>query len=624
MHITHGLAPGQVLQRRRNQTATTTITGTCSHTGPVRATIRKGASTVRGWTGRTVGRASHGKFTAKLGGVPVGGPYTITLSTGAESLVVLRIFVGDVWVLGGQSNMQGCGRLRHAPSPHPLVHAMYMDRRWDVAREPIHFLAESPDPVHTNPPYSAARIRQLKRGNTHGVGPSIYFAREMVRRSGGVPQGLICVAHGGTSMSQWDPSLKGKGGASLYGSMMLSFRHAGQPVAGMLWYQGESDANEADAPLFTRRMKRFVAAIRRDFKQRDLPFIMVQLGRVFGANWPAAPWNSIQNQQYRLKEHIRHVECVPAVDLPLDDPIHVSPAGFARLGVRLARMADRLVYGNRRELPPPEIASVRRMRNSRANPLCMYGLVVNFRNAVGGLRAHGLPAGFSLVTSDHRDSEHVFRTEVSGNQVFLETNLAENSGEFTLMHGHGRFPHVNITDGRDMPIPVIGPLIAETTTAICPFVSHWLASEIQKPAVPLKAMRPPRPTRDLRLKKYGLTMNFLDMHEVWKGRPGVCLFFSEVRLDEAMKLNLRVGSDGPIRVWIDNRPMVQDLNATNPAILDTHIRPLSLRKGRHRISVAMDLNEGRAWGFYLRFSRRDVGRNRIINRAYAVPVCCLK
>ena len=179
---------------------------------------------------------------------------------------------------------------------------------------------------------------------------------------------MICTALGGSSMEQWDPALKHQGGDSLYGSMMLRLRHSGQPISGVLWYQGESDATETAAPVFTKVMKRFVAAVRRDFKQPDLPFIMVQIGRVHYREWPSIHWNSVQNQQYELKKHIRNLECVASVDLPLDDSIHVGSEGHARLGVRLARLADRMAYGNHRELPAPELASVCRLKKSKANP----------------------------------------------------------------------------------------------------------------------------------------------------------------------------------------------------------------------------------------------------------------
>ena len=131
-------------------------------------------------------------------------------------------------------------------------------------------------------------------------------------------------------MQQWDPARKDEGGASLYGSMLLSVRATGQPVAGILWYQGESDANPTDAALYTERMKLLVDASRRDLAQSRLPWVVVQIARVFGRDWDknAAAWTRIQDEQQMLPKRLRYLETVSVIDLPLDDLIHIGAAGF--------------------------------------------------------------------------------------------------------------------------------------------------------------------------------------------------------------------------------------------------------------------------------------------------------
>ena len=59
-----------------------------------------------------------------------------------------------------------------------------------------------------------------------GAGPGVSFANEMFRLTG-VPQGLICCAHGGTTMAQWDPKLKKDGDNSLYGAMLNRVKRNG-------------------------------------------------------------------------------------------------------------------------------------------------------------------------------------------------------------------------------------------------------------------------------------------------------------------------------------------------------------------------------------------------------------
>ncbi len=618
-----GLKPGQVLQRLQGRGADATLSGICSETGTVWARITSRGRSLRSWTRRDVGAAKHGRFTVKLRNIPVGGPFEVALTIGEESVCIGGIRVGDVWLLAGQSNMEGRGRIEGAPHPHPRVRARFMVGHWGISREPIPFPQESSDSVHCAQPLALAAIRRLRRQARTGVGPGVFFGREMVRRSGGIPQGLIGVAHGGTAMSQWDPSLKRLGGRSLYGSMLRALRETGQPISGVLWYQGESDANPTCVPHYTRRMRRLVAALRHDLRQPRLPFLMVQIGKVFGTGWAAgwdvASWNQIQEQQRLLENDIPRLACVASVDLAMDDAIHVGSAGFSRLGARLARLADGLVYGHRKEPPAPSLKSIRRIHRKDATH---FAWEVRFRNIVGGLRARGLPCGFALLDEKGHDTQLVFQTRLAGDRAIVEADINQDYG-FRLKYGHGAAPQANLTDGRDMPIPVLGPLADDSDLAPSPFITRWLVSRILPAERSLRQIPPPRSKSSMKLAFREFTTHFVDMHLDWEGRDGRVFFFTTIHCQENLRVELRVGSDGPIRVWVDGRPVLADLRATNPALIDKKIQPVLLRRGTHRVAVAMDLNHGLAWGFFMRFNRCGIPRAKLAARDYAVPMCTL-
>lgn len=357
IRIDHGLLAGHVLQRQRGG-GRATIRGMCPTSGPVTACVRGANGRVCAGSKRTVGRARHGRFQAQLTNIPVGGPWRITLRCGAASVEVPDVFVGDVWLMAGQSNMEGCASRAGAAAPHPLIRCFTMARRWEQAREPLHLKIESPDPVHGGQALSAAASAQARKQAQKGRGVGLHFARLMLERTG-VPQGLIATAHGGTSMQQWSPAGRNRGGESLYGSMLLSLRAVGQPLAGVLWYQGESEALPLLTPTYARDMRRLVAAVRRDLGQPALPWLMVQIGRfiIGGYNnangWPdPTSWNRIQDLQRLLPRTIAHCAVVPAVDLELEDLAHVASDGFAILAKRLAEIASRLVHHDTRTQPP--------------------------------------------------------------------------------------------------------------------------------------------------------------------------------------------------------------------------------------------------------------------------------
>lgn len=615
MRICSGLLPGQVLQRVRGR-ARATLLGDCEAIGPVTATLRAADGALPGWRGRRIGRAAHGVFRADLAGLKTGGPYQLELACGAEQVVLKDIFVGDVWLLAGQSNMEGIGRLATAPRPHPLVRARAMDGRWVLARDPLHVLDESPDAVHNPGRVTAAEAKRARRARLRGAGVGVPFGAAMVARSG-VPQGLICTAHGGTSMAQWDPALRTRGGDSLYGSLLASWRATGQPVAGVLWYQGESDAYEAPAAAYSAAMRRFVSELRRDLRQPRLAFLMVQLGRNPS---PADPrwWNAIQDQQRRLPESVRHLGVVGAADLSLDDGVHISTEGFQRLGGRLARLATTLALGDRREALPPTLLSVRRVEPSGDPSAPPSRFAVRFANVVGGLRAAGEPTGFSLIDRAGRPLAPIHRVRLHGDTVLLDSEQLSDGSLPYVQYGHGRDPYLNITDARDLPLPVFSPLPIANAVAMTAFAETWRTSAIRTGEAIARLPRP-EPRAFGRLHLHAQPGPLVNFHADWDGHSGHVACFAELRSPITMTVDLRFGYDGPIRAWLGGKEVLRDLHGTNPALPDARIARVRVGKGRTRIAVLMALNQGRAWGFFLRASLPDASQADIIAERVALP-----
>ncbi len=68
-----------------------------------------------------IGKIQKQKWTGQLADIPAGGPYRLELRVqGAENaLIVNNILVGDLWLLAGQSNMEGHGNLSMWSRPRP-------------------------------------------------------------------------------------------------------------------------------------------------------------------------------------------------------------------------------------------------------------------------------------------------------------------------------------------------------------------------------------------------------------------------------------------------------------------------------------------------------------------------
>lgn len=387
-----------------------------------------------------------------LVGVPTGGPYTIA----AGDRTIGPVFVGDLWVLAGQSNMQGYGDLTGVQPPNPLVQSLGMDGTWVEAAEPLHWLVDSPDPVHSGDPATREeRSKKEHASTTKGAGLGLPFAVAMVEATG-VPVGLIPVAHGGTSMDQWNPDLKNGGGASLYGSMMRSVTLAGGKVKGVLWYQGEAEANPELSRTYPETFARFIQAVRADFGQPDLPFYYVQLSRFVLSGPQPAPWNAVQEAQRVLPRTVPNTAFVAAVDLELDDLIHVGVEGQKRLGRRLANVAIHNLFDREKGGTQPDVETITR---GPWNTLRVKYRGVNRRESAGLSPARHI-GGFSIRKEDGAEIPLIYDARVdpdTPDTVVLRMMTPPPPGSF-LWYGQGLDPYGNLTDALDMAAPVFGPV----------------------------------------------------------------------------------------------------------------------------------------------------------------------
>lgn len=452
LRVTRGAAPYQVFQRGSNNTATLNLEGSAVNAAgrvvEARITRIGNPIPVIGW--KPAGKVTGNAFTAAVEAIPTGGPYRLELRAGADAPVagIDNLLVGDLWILAGQSNMQGVGDLENLPLPSAFVNSFDMTDTWVSAEEPLHRLVDSKDSFHwmrspTQQPLTGLELQKSIATRTKGAGVGLPFALEMVKRTG-VPVGLVPCAHGGTSMDQWSPSLKDQGGASLYGGMLRRHKEVGGGVAGVLWYQGESDAGPKAMPLFEQKFIDLVKAIRADFNQPSLPFYYVQIGRfVNDANLDE--WHAVQEIQRRAETALPNLGMTTAIDLDLDDGIHVGTDSFLVLAARMANLAE----GKLKRGPRPESATLKGSV-----------ITVTFGNVNGGLAHSGRLNGFTIHNAEGKPVPMIFRQRVSkSNPNAVDLLFGGKLPEGASVHyGYGKDPYVNLVDQANMPLPVFGPL----------------------------------------------------------------------------------------------------------------------------------------------------------------------
>lgn len=447
IRVTNGAVDDQVFQRDSGSAEIRLIGTADPGSATIEARVTRKHLVISGFDWTVIAKAANGKWSGSVKNVPAGGPYRIELRAGGAVTQINNVLIGDLWVLAGQSNMQGVGDLADLEMPHEMVHNFDMADQWMIAEEPLHTLTAALDPVHwrkgQTAPLAGAELLKFNAARTKGAGLGLPFAVEMVRRTG-VPIGLLSCAHGGTSMDQWNPALKSKGGESLYGSTFRRVQAAGGKVAGVLWYQGEADANPAAAPAFQEKFERLIAAMREDFGNPRLPFYYVQIGRhIASAN--VAEWNQVQEAQRLTEARVPSTGMVAAVDMSLDDGIHVGTQDLKLLGRRLANLAS----GRTKKGPRPE-AAVARDNVVR----------VTFTGVNGSLRAQGRISGFSIHGADGAPAPLIYKAgfDPSDQTAILLHFGGKLPAGATLRYGAGKDPYCNVRDAAQMGLPVFGPI----------------------------------------------------------------------------------------------------------------------------------------------------------------------
>ncbi len=467
LDVTQGLVNDQVLQRGAGNRGTARFSGTAAArlngtSLEARVVNAKGGEPVVDWT--PLCKVDGGKWIAELAGIPTGGPYRVELRAGDAAAQLTGILVGDLWVLAGQSNMEGVGDLVNVTAPMEQVHSFDQSDRWALAKEPLHSLPDAVDRVHwrNNASGQPERLAGPARekwiaDRKKGSGLGLSFAQHMLARTH-VPVGLVPCAHGGTSMDQWSPELKDKGGDSLYGAMLRRIHAVGGQVTGVLWYQGESDANPTDAPAFQAKFVTFVATLRKDLEQPDIPFYYVQIGRhIDGHN--VVEWNAIQVTQLKAEALIPRSGVVASVDFSLDDGIHISTPELQRIGERFALLAGHDLF--------PEIRGYPLLKRGPRPVSAKFEdgtVTVKFSEVNGGLVAPGRIGGFSIHNAAGEPVPAIYkaRFDPTDRTVVLLDISGKLPAGAALWYGYGKDPYCNVRDYYDMGVPVFGPLPIES------------------------------------------------------------------------------------------------------------------------------------------------------------------
>lgn len=392
----------------------------------------------------------------------VGGPYTIG---DAE-----HVMVGDVWVMAGQSNMRGNG-FYDDPWHH---YAEQEDDTTSVVKQYYQSLFNSSEiwqPLEHEPTHRLdASIREVDFNlsdpsraegyyKVRGVSPGLAFARAY---DSNMPVGLLATAHGGTTLDEWAPAPLGN--TTLYGAMLARLARIENHIAGILWYQGESDATESNSIDYQQRMEDWLTHLRNDLARPQLPFVQVQIARHYMVGESDMAWSTVRNaQQNMVRQTTDHYRAtVSSLDGEMDDRIHLSLSGQNKVGHRLARAAI-LARDGKGPTATPLFANATleslQVNGVNQNWATLTSLLLRFDN-VDAWKKVDRVFGFTLHASDGTPIPVIYKARIEGPHVRLYlTNEARNyKGDIFLYYGYGTTPDVNLETVSDRGLLAFGPV----------------------------------------------------------------------------------------------------------------------------------------------------------------------
>lgn len=235
----------------------------------------------------------------------------------------------DVYLLIGQSNMAGRGRLV-AGEELPCEGV----RKMDV----FGYIVPAKEPLHYD-----------KKAAGAGLGAS--FANAMRAADTNRTVVLVPCAFGGSALSEWSK------GEYMYEHALLRTRQALRKLkgtgrlAGILWHQGESDASdERRADSYGSRLAKMVGDLRADLGCGDVPLVVGELGRYLADNRAKSGrykcFEKVNAALNGLTNSVPNCACVSSEGLtPNSDVLHFNTLSLRTFGERYAAAMKKLQNG---------------------------------------------------------------------------------------------------------------------------------------------------------------------------------------------------------------------------------------------------------------------------------------
>ncbi len=311
---------------------------------------------------------------------------------GEERTELKNVVVGYVWVASGQSNMEW--RLNQTPSGKSEIP---QSANPDLRLLDLEPAVEPSGPAYTQKQVDLLNARDYYRGKWSVAAPETtapcsamgYYFAKLLQKELKAPVGLIHVSLGGSEMAAWMPESVLKSNKEYPSSLLerqwidssflpswvrsVASHNVGQlmkktgkdmphpfkpaflyecgiawmtgfPVHGILWYQGESDAEFNNSQRNKMLLTDLINSWRTAWKNPKLPFVMIELPRINAPGEFRRYWPEFREVQQLVSRSLDNTICVSTIDLGSKNS-NVHPPEKLEVANRAARAVLNRVYG---------------------------------------------------------------------------------------------------------------------------------------------------------------------------------------------------------------------------------------------------------------------------------------
>jgi len=311
--------------------------------------------------------------------------FDFTVSDESQHKSIKNILIGDLWICMGQSNME-----------FPLSNDLNFQADRSIEFNP-YIRIYNPTYVgkdYYGKPFSDSMKQRLATGDYYEGGWELadlkasarmsaigYYFGKKIQLETDIPIGIINISVGGSPIEAWmnpetlnnkvefknkstnpwitneqlpvwvrQRAIENIGNTDqVHGfrpgyifktgiSPMMKF-----PIKGILWYQGESNAQELDrVNEYAELMKMMVADYRSGWKEKKLPFYFVQLSSIDTLKYKSHFWPLFRSNQLKAHQQIKYSGLVVSSDVGDKDNVH--PRDKRTVAERLSLWALNDVY----------------------------------------------------------------------------------------------------------------------------------------------------------------------------------------------------------------------------------------------------------------------------------------